>query len=891
MKKSSLLLVSTLLIAGLVSCSGGSASSDASTNTNSSSSNTAVSSSQGGNTGTSSSSTKVTKTYAVKSNTPSGITITSDKEQYAPLETVILTVSVNAGVTISKIYYNSKEATKVNDTTYTFTMPNRAVTVTCEASISGEMTIQGDALATFTQEGNIFVARNVKFSTGNGEFKVVISKDGYTTTVPYVSIDRTKCFADIDLPYKSGSTEEITGQVATGCTYDFYYDASNGSRPLYIKRVKVDTLPNSVATLDSMFDGKVQSMDSAFPDNLTSVTVDSSSNSSVYSWKYDSTDNESLVTYTSRTDNTKTGYEYRKYDEENGVFKWVDTTASNSGSVGKSGKYKVTNYKINAHGETDELNDDDEWDETRQYINPMLPTFEVSKDIKYNLYNLEREFMYGYRVGMVVQDYVKSSNVSITSTATSSGTEATGFTTTVVSSKTYDSSSATDSSETKEKIHYEYRATIDFGVAGEFKSVNYTMYTFDESLYNFTSDTFISGDAESNLSKGTIGKTLKATYTYNEDIDVDFDSTPYFISSIDSVTVNDSLAGTGNVLNSGDQLDATDSTTGLLKYVTINASPSTALDKWQYGVSESSDENVIRWNDIYRRYEADKVGTSTLTISNFGTKDVKTTVDVSVVYTTCLRSVWLNAAIYIDGYSRDEITSSNSASIYSGSKYKFKLGASGNKPNGSVALPPDLTATCSLDGIQISLDLTNMDMIVDATNCNVTTATKFTITFNSAYFLESDGVTAESPSVINFTINPTALTSIDDMAGTYQYDDESTSATLNVKASSETVTIGEKTYNTMLLGVGDDIYNIAYTIDLHSGLFKSAFVYDATSLKKLSDYDLQLSYYPDDGTIGVYLATSSWDGQDSITTDDILGYNDEDEDSPSYQLAVFTKVN
>ena len=60
--------------------------------------------------------------------------------------------------------------------------------------------------------------------------------------------------------------------------------------------------------------------------------------------------------------------------------------------------------------------------------------------------------MYGYRVGMVVQDYVKSSSVSITSISNSSGTTPTGFTTTVVSSKTYDSSSATESGVLKKRF-------------------------------------------------------------------------------------------------------------------------------------------------------------------------------------------------------------------------------------------------------------------------------------------------------------------------------------------------------------------------------------------------------------------------------------------------------
>lgn len=845
----------------------------------------------------SSSTTPVVTKYGVNISVTSGITITTDKSQYAPLETVAVKVKASSGITVSEVKYNNKLANKVDDETYTFIMPNRSVTITCTASISGDMTIQGDALASFTQEGNIFVARNVKFNTGDGNFKVVISKDGSTSNVLFQEIDRTKCFADIEIP-----SNGYTGKLALGSTYDFYYDASNGVRPLYIKRVKVDTLPNSVNSLDSLFDGKVQSSDSAFPDNLTSVSVDSSDNDYIYSWQYDSVDNESLATLTGRNDKSK-NYVYKKYDSSNQLFKWVDTSASNSGIVGKAGKYKVTNYTINAKGETGELNSDVDWDESRQYINPLLAPFEVSKNFKYHLYELEREFMYGYRVGMVVQDYVKSSSVSITSISNSSGTTPTGFTTTVVSSKTYDSSSATESGVTQEKIHYEYRATIDFGVAGEFKSIDYKVYSFDDSLYNFSADTFISGNADSNLSKGTIYKTLTATYTYSEDNDVDFDSSKYFISSIDSVVVNDPNAGTGNVLSSGNQLDKTNSKTGLLEYVTINATPSTALDMWQYGVTSSSDETVVRWNDSYRRYEADKIGTTELTISNWSTRDIFKKVNVEVAYTSCLRSIYLNANVY--GADRDEYVTdcyASSATIYSGGRYKFRLGTSGNKPSGEVALPPDLTATASIDGISISFDLTKKDMIVDATNCNVSAATSFKITFASKYFLEADGVTKQTPSVLNFTIQPVIISNFSDIVGTYSY--ANGAATLKVYNSDDTITLNGKTgtYNKIDIAVGDDVYSIAYKINLTTGKITEQYVYDTSTKKVKSDYDLELTYANgnilDDNdkvvytgpNFGVYLATGSWSGQDSTSVNEILGSSDEDEDYASYTPAIFTKV-
>lgn len=908
MKIKKLLVLSTALLVSLVSC-GDDISSSNTSSTNSSTtptSSSASSSEQGGASSSASTSTTSSETstssssssseaekYVVKINTPSGVTITADKEKYLPSETVVLTVSCSAGVTIDSVLYNKKVANKVNDTTYTFIMPARSVTVTATASISGELTIQGDALASFSKEGNIYVARNVKFNSGNGDFKVVIAKDGKTSIVEFSQIDRTKCFADFDLP-----STGYTGKLATGVTYDFYYDASNGARPLYVKRVNVDVLPNSVETLDSLFDGAVQSNKSAFPDNLTSISVNDSELKSIYTWEYDSTDNESLATLTNKDTGAK-DYIYKKYDANNAVFKWVDTTATfdssyaiSNGLTGKAGTYKVTNYMINSHGETEELNSDQEWEETRQYINPLVAPFEVSKRNTYDLYNLERLFMEAYRVGITVQDYVKSSSVDISSVATGDG-----FTTTLVSSKTYDSSSSTDSGVTQEKIHYEYRATIKFGKAGQFKSIDYKQYTFDDSTYNFTTDTFISGTADENLSKGTLAKTLVASYTYEEDIDVDFDSNKYFISSITNATISNSAAGTGNILNSGDQLNATEYNTGVLKYVKFDYAPSSALDSWQYGVTASSDESVVKWNDSYRRYEADKTGTSTLTISNQATKTPKVDVEVTVAYNIKVRSIYMNGGVY--GSNRNEYVvgddvTANAANIYAGKVSKIKLGASGNDPTGEVALPPDLSATVSDDslGVSVSFDTSNNDMYIDATKVNITTDTKVKLTLNSKYFQEKDG-SAQTPSVFTITIKP--FVNIASLEGTYTCAQTSNAGTasLTVKPSDQTIQVTNKDgdYNLIDLVVGDDSYKLAYKFNSSTGKFTSAIIVTQSgdTYTYNYDYDVKLVYDSTQG-IGVYLAKSSWSGQDSVSEDEILGYNDGDDDYLEYYYDYFTKV-
>lgn len=901
MKMKKLLVLSTFVLVGLVSCGEDTSSSSPTSSTPSSqetsseagSSTTSSTTTSSGTTSSdsTSSSSSEAETYVVKINTPSGITITSDKERYLPSETVTLTVTCQAGISVESVKYNAKEATKVNDTTYTFVMPARSVTVTATASITGDVTIQGDALASFSKEGNIYVARNVKFSSGNGDFKVVISKDGTKSTVGFSQIDRTKCFADLEIP-----STGYTAKLATGATYDFYYDASNGSRPLYVKRVNVDVLPNSASSLFALFDGAVQSNKSTFPDNLTGINIEDSDLKTTYNWQYDSVDNESLVTLTNK-DTSDKDYVYKKYDETNAVFKWVDTTATfdasyaiSNGLTGKAGTYKVTNYTVNSHGETEEKNDDQQWEETRQYINPLVAPFEVSKENTYDSYNLERLFMYSYRVGLTVQDYTKSSSVDISSTASDDG-----FTTVVVSNKTYDSSAATDSSVTQEKIHYEYRATIKFGKAGQFKSIDYKEYTFDESNYNFTTDTFISGTAADNLSKGKLERTIVASYTYDENIDVDFDSSKYFISSITNASIANSEAGIGNVLNSGDQLNATEYGTGVLKYVKFDYLPSTALDSWQYGVSASSDESVVKWNDSYRRYEADKIGTSTLTISNLSTKTPKVDIEVTVNYNIKVREFFMNCAVYSDDYVRGDDVTANTANIYAGKKSKIKIGANGNEPTGNVAIPSDISATVSDTslGLVVTFDSSNGDMYLDATNVNITEKKTVKLTVTSKYLVDKDG-TPENPSVFTITINP--YINVSSLEGSYTCNPtiDNKVAALTVKPSSETIQVSGKDgdYNLIDLVVDEDSYKIAYKFNSSTGKFTSACVVTQSGDTYTDDinYTVKLVYDASQG-IGVYLIKQTWGGQDDTSNTEILGYDDGDEDYPEYVYDYFTKAD
>jgi len=870
--KKKILLLSTFLLLSLASCGGdiSSSSNVASTSSSSDPNTSDVSSDTTSEGESSSSSSKVDEKYAIRITSTSGITITADKESALVGETVTLTVSLDEGFSLIKLLANKKECTKVSDTTYTFIMPNRSVTITCQLSVEGDVTLQGDAAAAFTKEGDIYVARNVSFTAGTGLFKVVIKNGDTSKMISCTEIDRTKCFASISLPSDSKS---YTGQLALNTTYDFYYDINNdnGARPLYIKRVGLTSFPNSVDSLYDLFYGRVQSSASVFPSNLTGATYSNTEDDIACTYKVAKDGSSSLAHYSKPSDNSTIGDVYKAKDGE--IFKWVDTTSSYNGLAGKSGKALISDYKIRGNGVSTEESDDQEFDETRQYIHSNVVDFEVKDNFEYNLYDLEFDFMEAYRVGLVVEDYIKSAAVEITSTEISGSTN---FKTSIVSSKTYDSTGATDDSVEAEQIHYEYRADLEFTSAGEFVSINYTQYTFDDELYNFSTLSFISGDADSNLSKGTVAKRLNVTYEYNQENTIDFDADKYFITSIDSLSINDTNAssdGTGNYLNAGDRLDLGSS------YVSMTYSPSTALDSWQYGVTSSSNTDVVYWNESYQTYMGDQIGTSTLTVSNYSDKKVSKTCDVTIAFNYKIRSFWMESTYSGETtVTGDDITAADACIISAGKVNSVKLGSKDNTTGKDCAIAPDLSITCDKDiGLTFSVDAKKAILYMDASSVTIKEVTKVTLTLNTAYY--ADGIT---PKTFTVTVNPSAFSSESDVIGRW------TSGALVMNVENKNFTYKEKSVYQANFVVGDDTYKAIFDLDLLSGKFSDCHILNSSNAVD-SSYTLNMVYESGKG-IGVYLCSSSWSGLDESSDTDIIGECDGDEDYPTYTYTYFTKA-
>lgn len=810
-----------------------------------------------GDSSTPSSSTSVQEEFVIRISKATGITMTADKTKAKAGETVTVTVGVEKGFTLVEIRANEVALTKVNDTTYTFVMPATSVLVTARLSVSGDVTIQGDFTAALTKgEDGIYTAKGVKV-LGDGNFSLVIkNKEGGQTELSPADIDRTKCFGNFDV----GTS---TGRLEDGGTYDFFYDPSS-AKPLYFQRTAVNVLPNSASTLYNLFYGRVQSSPANFAPGLTKLTYSNTEEGTKADYTLSADGLTSLTKYTDNF-NKDTGIVYRSLDANNSIFKFIDTTASFEGRAGKAGKYKVSNVNTQTGSEIDNV----DWNDDSQFISPLLSKFEV-QDSGFDMYNIEFKFMDSYRVGMVVEDYVKSAKVEITSEKTDSG-----FTTKLVSSKTYDSSGATDSSIVKKKEHTEYRVSFEFLANGALKSVDYTSKIYDTNTYDFSSDSFINGTPDENFANtGTILKKIAINCEYNQKNDVEFDATPYFITSLSNVTINNPQAGQGNTINSGDKLS---SDSDLLKF---DYAPATALDSWQYVVTESDNKSVVRWNDDYNRFEAASEGEAKVTISNLSDKTVTATVDLTVVYNILVRNFYIQRFSYSE--TDYDVDTSTSATIYAGGQYRFMLSASGDEPTGDVALPPDTKVTYTNDshGLLSYVDAVNSKLTFDTSKMEITSPVTVNLTISTEHKRNNFGSTDFS-----ITVKPSQGATISALKGTWKNTEKSATAVI---AEDNIEVDGQTSANHGTLVVAGQTFNFAFLVDAGSGKFSYSRIIDADN-KTLSTYSLRMTYSQAEG-LGFCLSTSTWEGQDSGSTTYILGDESGDDDFNEYTYDYFTKA-
>lgn len=619
-----------------------------------------------------SSSTPVVETYAIRINSKTGVTIVLDKAKAAEGETVTVTVEkVESGYTLLGVKMTAGgQVTNLTSAdggkTYTFTMPNQSVTVEADVEVKGDITLVGDIVAALTlnPETGIYEAKGIKVTTTTDMAKFsyqVAGEDGNNTKLDVAAVDERKCFANITFIYSSPSNpSEQNLQIASGATYDFFYDPA-AERPCYVRRTNVDTLPSNADQLYSLFDGSIRSTSTINTDNLTAMDIkikDDTINNTIAMHKY--ADDTTYLTVKNNATN-RDYFVYKHYDDEAKQFIVADTYTPGEGNDDPYRLSNRSNTGFSVRYDIDDVNEEGRF--TKSTANAMHEL----NTIPHQMSLMEYDLMYAYRVGVDSEsnDEVSYSKINVSSTKTD-----TGFTTDLDTVVEYNSSEGTYTSEHHEGVIFD--VTLTFTAKGELTGVDYTETSYGEDEWNFTSH------APTNGATGTVAKTIAATYTYDGTVESALPSTfnpdDYFIQEFTKVRFYNAEAGvadtgTNNVLHYDDKVAvSTANDDDELENATVEFAPSTALDLWQYAPTESSDDSIITKTvyDAYNEMTCVGIGTATVTLTNHTkSSGVQHDVEIQVSATKKFHSFSL------DWTSNAMVTSTSSASIYVGTTESY----------------------------------------------------------------------------------------------------------------------------------------------------------------------------------------------------------------------------
>ena len=845
MKKNILYLIPALLLGVLTGC-----------DTATSSTSTPDNSSQNSSTTTSSSqpSTSVEETYVIVTRSYVGLTITPNKTKAKKGETITLTLELQEGYKLKKLFLNSSTdgLTKTSDTTYTFIMPDESAIITAELSIEGDVVIQG----------SLAFALNLDSTTGIYSAKGVEVKDtaylsyvvqGVTQSV--LAIDNTKCFANISLATSKNGSFGLAGNAK----YDFFYDPNNGDTPCYIVRTEVLNAPASANDVKSLFAGSVRSEDTTFPQNVNKVTYSNSATGDEYVWE--DYENGSLATSVKTNSNNakKTSYVFKEISKDTSTNKDVYTIVDNyvEGANGNNDPTRLDDSKAFS-GKYDIVSEYSTGLKSYQYLyhspTPTENAYFDAHHYSHDINSLDFDIHYGYRTGFdsTYDPTLIDFDVKVNSVTNEDGT----FTTTIKSYKSYDESKDSSLGSTAQ-YHYEYSTELTFTKAGAPLTGSYIETYYGKDAYDVNKGEFLTGGE--NL--GKVNKEIHFTYSYGEAKKeaINFDTTPYFVSRLDNLTVTNSTTNASNTVQQNDTVN---------DYVSFTAYPETALDAWQYGITKSSNTSVIGAKSALDpfTFKANAVGQSKLTITNHTlSSGISQDINVNVVTTYKVDGLYLQA---FDGYSDDEITS-NTAYVRAGFIKKAHIYAtSRNTGKYAKEFKCNISATSSNpDLLSVTIDNDEQTITFDAKKANVKEATKVTVTCttdtNDSGF---NGLT------ITVTIMPYTKPT-QSLFASWTDDDNEVTLTLKQYVKGDT-----STYSTLV--VDNKTYTFAFIYNEETGAFSSS---------PISGLDvILLSYDYENDQMGVFAVTQgTWEGLDSVTEGTVLCGSGTYDEENGYQATTY----
>lgn len=663
-------------------------------------------------------STPTVETYKIGLTVPTGITASLDKTEAAEGETVTLTINtIDAGYTIthvSLISYQTSDLTSTDGKTYTFTMPDRSVSIVIYVEVEGEVTLVGDVVAALTKnpETGIYEAKGVKVegTSAYAEFSYQVNGKKLDS----LDVDPFKCFADVSFVFDGDQSL----QIATGCTYDFFYDpAASASGSCWIRRVSVDVLPNSADALYSLFGSNIGIRGEYTTNNNNLTAMDLKIRvpaeqilDTVTLKRYGE---NTILMNVSNELTTANSLVYKSIDPEAKTLTVIDNFLPSAGNSDNTRDSTRSSSAYSARYDLTEAETDNRFDMLETDAYHSLNTF------AYDQRFIEGEIMDAYRVGFE-DDEVSSSDIEVTSEAQADG----GFTTTITSYVERDATAGTYTDEIHEGRTF--AVTIGFSKAGSITSLSYTENKYDQTSWDFFSHKPAVGAVS------TLVKQITGTWTYGgateETLPATFDPSAYFISSFDKVRFfNDTLETKPGKTFDEDKsyLAYADKICFSQFYAdedvenleTVEFSPATALDLWQYGPTDSTDDSVItqKETDSYNEMSCVGIGDATVTFTNH-TDNTGISVDVDFN----VDSVTKFHSISLDWTQNAMIENTDRANIYAGETDEFPVIVTPDyAPNIFTASSSDERLKVSTEPGLLKVDASGFAGITEATTVEV----------------------------------------------------------------------------------------------------------------------------------------------------------------------------
>lgn len=896
-KKTLLILSSALLLAGCNPSEGDSSSKGEeesslipSSSGDASSQKGDASSSEPRKSEDSASESQVTK-YAIVDRTGEGIAISLSANSAPKGETITITVTLEGSYVLNALYANGKECTKVNETTYTFVMGDNAVAITASLSVSGDVVTSGDIAVSLAKQSD-GTYKGSFTANSDTKFLILAGQKEYG----YSSVDFDRSYAYISSVYESGSKATTKISVGGNAIYEISF-SPDAEKPISIYRMGILKALESESEISQYFCGwfagrEVLDGGAYNVRNLNHVTYSSSRSKVDYTW--DLYKDSSFATAVDKLTGKKS-YVYKSI--KGGVYSVVDTYVESwtdaSGyvdrtktqdSVAYSGKYAIVDEVTNSHYQK----------------TPFMASADMAMP-SHELHSINAEIQYGYYIGYTVEDELKACDRKFTGTKNADDS----FTTTVHSWKNYEDSSAV-------LTRYEYDITIDINADGTLKSVSYleNYYTKDSWTFN-NLDTTNGGSAIAGKSP-TIKNSSSVSYGYGEakEESIAFDPAPYFISSIDKVTIKsnkDKSKAEGHVafkeVLDEDRRDpytktvSEDSASGYTSTLSLEYTPSTALDAWEYGIVSADDATLIGKSEYRpREWIGYGVGTTEVTIGNHVSNDVTKKASVTI------DDARVPNGYYVWAYGNEtdsDVPTSSKVSIKAGRIMNVYLWAS---PADCLARP---VVSCSNDDIKLTLSEKTVK------------PTKSAIASYQAYILTIDASKVSAEKTLSETISVVDSGDSSARKSTIQLEVkpgtasllpsslEGTSWTARDCNSLDGVSSGDPRYMegsfvpatiSFSSDYGKEINGVVYKkgkVTVTSSNLDYAFYYHyglgdsgGMVLSIVSDgYSVEIgaSLLEDYGLIGIYVYESSWTGTDESESNYVIGFPEEEDEAVEYQ--------